>query len=340
MNGRVVVGIVAGVLAGLVATELGLRLHFPEHEANRDYWGRGTFVAAPPYPYRHAPDTTAWVGREGLFGHPITTNAWGYRDARIATDAADGPRVMLVGASFAFGIGVEDDDRLFHIELERALRARSDWPDDSIVFNVSQTGYNAAWITRLMLDERARFQPDVVVQLVPHGFGSQRSEVSDVVDGYRLDPARMARGSFVDAVRTRVFLWMRARSPFDGGVRFHRGRSGAPSVSPDTEAEDPAVLRERFAEFVDALAQVRRDGIAHYLVPIGGARALRPGFASAGARIIDLPSPPAWTPYLPDPHWNEQGHREAAEIVAGRLPPFDRIETRRTRIREQTSRPE
>jgi len=313
------------ILLGLVLTEAGLRVRFPEVEADRLYWGRGAFAPREGFAYGHARGATAMVSRPGRFAHPIATNALGFRDARLPKDAPDSPRIVVAGASFAFGLGVPDPSDLFHVQLERDLRARADWPDDLVVFNVSQSGYTIVSVSRLVRATFGTFRPEAVVELMSNGFGPQRHDGVDIVDGYRLPRARRGAGTILDRFRVGSYTWMRSTNPFAGAWTFHRRRLGL-RVPPEPNPNGtPDEIRERLGVYREMMTMLRREGVPLFAVPVGGARGIVPVLRQMHMNVIELPRVPAWTTFLPDLHWNARGHREAAAIVARRLPPYRAI---------------
>lgn len=324
---------VAWVLLALLGAGLlgegGLRLYFHEHEADRAYWGRGAFRSVAGYPYRHALSTTATIGREGSFGpHRINTNSLGYRDPRTPEPRKNAPRLVLAGSSYAFGIGIESDADLLHAQLERLLRERPDWPANLEVYNLSQTGFNLANLVRLLDDEIDRFDPDaIVLALSPLAWRAQVLAEADVVDGYRLSPSRLFRGSSLDRLRTRSYLVMRWRNPFQGGGEFHERKLLASFTAAGRRAEAMRRAREiqqNVGVMLDSLAalaeRLRRRGVPIYCVPLGqDTQAGTAALEELGLWALAVPTRPEWR--IPsDLHWNERGHREAAAAIASALP--------------------
>ena len=318
-----------GLALGLVALELSLRLTTYEHEADGNYWGRDAFVADEDCGYRHAPSTVATLGRRGVFG-PLTvrTNADGYRDRRPIEPGPDsGPRLMIIGASFMFGLGVEDDEALFAAQLERRLRERDDLPDDLEVLNVSQAGYLAKELEALGRREVPRAQPAMVLLVLTPAVRFTRLEEGvelDVLHGYRLPSTRPGRGSWVDALRTDSWAFMRTeRSPlleasayFEGAGEHSGPDPGERSRGTKLKVPRHVVALSRFLERRDIAFLVMvvyrpwQKDKEHWL-----GKALAPeSFA-----VHELDTPAEWV-LGSDGHWTAEGHAAAAALMAPRLP--------------------
>ncbi len=147
------VGLLAGTLVLLlVVLELGLRA----------FWGgfylkgeRGYVEPSATRGWANAPSTTAVYG-EPEFHFDVRHNALGFRGAEVP--AAKPPaklRVLVLGDSFTYGIGVADDET-FSVRLE-ALDPRFE------VLNTGVNGYGTAQELLLLRDQGLALRPDVVV---------------------------------------------------------------------------------------------------------------------------------------------------------------------------------
>ncbi len=324
---RGIAALLTAVVLGVVLCELGLRLYFFEYEADRTYWGRGAFREADGLPYRHAPSTTAAIGRAGSFGpHYLRTNSLGFRDRREPGAGSPEHRVMMIGASFMFGVGIERYEDLFHVQLERELRARPDWPDDLAVYNLSQTGFNLDSLIRLARRHLDTYRPQVLLMVLPTVVWNRQPPV-DVVDGYLLPTERWLRGSVLDRLRTGSYLVMRWRNPLRGAWEFH-GRTLGLSASDEgvrVDPRDPPELRDqRGLRMLDDLVrlnhELRRRRIGLFTANVGRFSGIsRWNLGSRGIPTMALEPIDDWL--IPgDRHWNERGHREVAARVSRTLP--------------------
>jgi hypothetical protein len=137
------------VLAGL---ELGLRAFWT------GYYVKVQKAYAQPHPVR------GWSNRPSVsvpYGEPefstlVTHNAFGYRGRAIERERRPGSvRVLTLGDSFAYGIGVGDDET-FSAQLERLAPGLE-------VINTGVNGYGTGQELLLLRDEGLAFQPDVVL---------------------------------------------------------------------------------------------------------------------------------------------------------------------------------
>jgi lysophospholipase L1-like esterase len=145
--------VVLGTLAlCALALEVGLRAFWTGF-----YLKEAKSYAAPDAVrgWKNKPSATAVYG-EAEFRIEVTHNALGYRDREIAREKPPGVRrVLLLGDSFAYGIGVADDET-FAARLERLQPGLE-------VINTGVNGYGTAQELLLLRDEGLALAPDVVL---------------------------------------------------------------------------------------------------------------------------------------------------------------------------------
>ncbi|NLF32130.1 MAG: hypothetical protein GX591_14745 [Planctomycetes bacterium] len=279
----------------------------------RGFWGFGAFVADDELSYRFAPDATITGGIEGRVArYSFRTNALGNRSAAADTAPKRAARLALVGASYMAGLGVGDDAALFHNRLQALLRRDGRWPSDVEVHNLSQSGYllqQQCLLVRRTLDA---VRPDVVVLVVRPGKLLFRNRNLAVVNGVPLSKDRLLAGTPLDLLRTRSYLWMRcATSPMLPAL------PGPAPSGEDLTAEEGH--RRQIALLTALKADLDRRGVPLVCLII---QATTPQFEAA----LDAAGIPAC--YLAveahqmipnDHHWNEAGHRHAAEQAAAFL---------------------
>jgi lysophospholipase L1-like esterase len=146
-------GIVVGValLLGIVLAELMLRLAAPQVTMFPRY------VISADYEIEMARSAEIRHGRGRLWNFTYRTNEIGRRGAYIAPDQLTGKAVVTVlGDSFSFGIGVEDDE-VFPAQLGRELGGG--WH----VVNGGMSGWGLDSQIKWYYAVGARYQPEVVV---------------------------------------------------------------------------------------------------------------------------------------------------------------------------------
>jgi GDSL-like lipase/acylhydrolase family protein len=145
------VALVSASVAALVllaaAAELAARLYSPDYLTR----ARGPHVFS---------DTYGWAARRGvaatLAGHPVTLNEQGYRGRALSLPRGRGlTRVVVLGDSVAFGLGVADDETFCS-----RLNAR----DNGIeVANLAVQGYGPDQELLKLERDGLRLEPDLVV---------------------------------------------------------------------------------------------------------------------------------------------------------------------------------
>ena len=129
--------------------------------ALRAVWD-GFYLKGEPYSQRDA--VRGWVNRPNVvvsYGEPefVTTvshNSHGFRGGEVPLEPEPGrKRILVLGDSFAYGVGVEDD------ETFSALLARRD-PDLDVI-NTGVNGYGTNQQLLLLRDDGRQFEPDIVL---------------------------------------------------------------------------------------------------------------------------------------------------------------------------------
>jgi hypothetical protein len=139
-------GLVLGVL------EIGLRL----------FWDG--FYLKTPKGYAHSDPVRGWANRPDVsvpYGEPefhtiVTHNHFGYRSPPVEHERTPGRvRVLVLGDSFAYGVGVQDRET-FSAGLESLA------PELEVI-DTGVNGYGTSQELLLLRDEGLAFQPDVVL---------------------------------------------------------------------------------------------------------------------------------------------------------------------------------
>jgi hypothetical protein len=149
--------VLIGILAGIALIEAGLRV-FTAYVQSRERMDPGLLAYDPRLGWQMAPD---WKGRHVHYDFDVryTTNARGLRGGHWPGRAAgSGPRVAILGDSFTFGLGV-DDDETFVQRLNAA--------DTGTTFlNAGIVGYSTDQQFLYLRDRLASWQVDRLVLVV------------------------------------------------------------------------------------------------------------------------------------------------------------------------------
>jgi hypothetical protein len=144
-------GFVLSTLLAVAALEIALRLFYPQ-ETLRPRW-----AYSPQYCFTVYPDVRMVHERPGRWRFVYTTNAQRYRGKLIPASSADRASfVVVLGDSYTFGAGVEDDE-VYAAVLQRALG------DPYRVVNLGIGGWGLTQEIRRYHDFGAGYHPRIVV---------------------------------------------------------------------------------------------------------------------------------------------------------------------------------
>lgn len=316
--------LVAGTstLLALSVGELSLRLRLQEEQASGAYFGLGAFQAHPDTGYVHRPGFRGRAFRAGAFDCPVAIDAPGLRQRDTEAQLGYPQRLLLLGDSFVFGLGVAEE-QTFATALKVALNA-----EGVGVINGGQTGYGvaqaAAWGKRLL----SEVEPEAVLLTVYVGNDFENDYYKDykrveIIHGRPLDRERVLPWAAVDYLRTHSYLWMRVagkanRAAYRKRLEEWKRLVAAPLPERLTVMEPTlSALRSLLTSCAqhDAMLGVailptrRRPPEIKYLVPH-----LRNWLEGMGVVTLQL-SPKTFKrkkDFLgPDDHWSASGHAKA-----------------------------
>ncbi|MFA6292707.1 MAG: GDSL-type esterase/lipase family protein [Victivallales bacterium] len=141
----------------LLAAEIVIRIFFPQQDSMR--W----FVSDPDYGYLNRKSFSQdYVYSKTGFLMRVRTNSLGHRgpepDKAILGDK-DATRILLIGDSFTFGYGVENEDH-FGTLLEQKLRDKG---RKCTVLNSGVAGWGSLQALNYARDHFEQFRPDIVI---------------------------------------------------------------------------------------------------------------------------------------------------------------------------------
>jgi len=163
---RVKVAVVtAAILVTCVFTELGLRVYgayappvYPPRPAQPD-----VYQPDPDVGYRLWPSKTSpfrYPRRSGVIV-PVTANSDGFRNSREFDEHDGRARILVIGDSFTFGLGVRAEDRF----TEQLETSESGWRVD----NMAMPGWGLDLMVRALERYGRKADPDIVVLAIYSG---------------------------------------------------------------------------------------------------------------------------------------------------------------------------
>jgi hypothetical protein len=195
-----------GSLLPLGLGEVGLRLFAPQ-PTGPVWFTFDPELGALPTPGEHGERTLP-----GIYRFSFTNDAQGLRADPTAPGAVPRHTVLVLGDSFTYGLGVNDDQTFCHVlqeELAHDLPTR--------VVNAGSPGKGTDYALRFLLARQATLRPDLVLlAFFKNDFGDNaRDTYFHLTSGGRLEPrpprdARSKRRLFLE--RFPGFGWLLSRS--------------------------------------------------------------------------------------------------------------------------------
>ena len=323
--------VLVGLVIALLLAEGLVRVFFDEPVQPR-------FVIDPGYGVRaNKPNVETRHYVPGDYEVGITTNSAGMRGQREYPEARvpGKRRVLLLGDSFVFGYGVEDQDVVSAV-LEDLLNAGDATGGGYEVINLSVSGVGQAE-ELVTWEKRARnYDPDVVVMFyfendVGNNASSELYKVAAdgtlTRTGNSFLPGTNLQDSLLSIGPTRWLFehsqaWNLIRNRLSSLVQKSLIRKQGLKSYDDLTPEAVALTR---ALLVQMIADIRRDGAEPVFVLIPEKRHMSVtsfplSLAEAqelGARVVDgREYLSAEDYYVRDSHWRPVGHRKTAERLA------------------------
>ena len=315
---RVLLVLFAFAISG-PAAEIAMRAFAREQQANGNYWGIGAFEPDDLLGYRHAAGFRGYAYREGVFDCPVEIGPNNLRQSNVAEQAAFPRRLLILGDSMAFGLGVNE-------EATFATLAQGRFNPEGIgVIDGSQTGYSATQEVGFGIPLAERFHPDaIILSLYPENdiqgdyyAGFRNVEVKY---GYRLRKNRWLPFAPFDYLRTHSYV-----------LKFLEGMKNR--VKSKLRSFEFARLAEtRRAEVMqptlDALGELQAYSAARdirfgvLMIPAMAGESLfdeplRTALGEAGIPFLDLGGGRLGREdyFGGDGHCNERGHAKIAEYL-------------------------
>jgi hypothetical protein len=253
----------ARALAGrsLLGLAPGPRMLAPRNEAERRSAASGN---AGPYAVHRDPrvgyvlraDTVLDVG-----GVAVRSDALGLRRRTGAAHAGPALRVVVLGDSVAFGLGVADDETLAE-QLERRLEALR--PPDAPpveVLTVAQPGWNTRNAVSFLLDHWDVLRPDVVVYLpVANDLDDtngllESGFLTPAPDPAQADPWLSSAAGASQALQRKILAGLD-----EAGLQQLKQRAGPKALDSDLSPESSRRYDDNARLLVELAAVLEREG--------------------------------------------------------------------------------
>ena len=332
-----------GSLLALGLGEVGLRLFAPQ-PTGPVWFTYDPELGAIPTPGEHGERTLP-----GIYRFSFTHDAQGLRVDPAPAGAVPRYTVLVLGDSFTYGLGVDDDRTFCHL-LQEALA-----PDlPTRVVNAGNPGKGTHYALRFFLLRQATLRPDLVLfGFFKNDFGDNaRDTYFSLTPTGRLEPrpprdARSRRRLLLE--RLPGFSWLLSRSHLvnlfrQAAVRLtvDKFAPGQPTSRPEDGPRGPVWVDERRVEqtrlYLKALSEATTAHASSLLVfyvpdlrdcwlvrqgrPISpDESAFREITADLGLRSLSLTPALAGSPeplerlYLADGHWTPTAHAMVARAL-------------------------
>jgi hypothetical protein len=283
-----------GLLAAFALAEFALRTFAPQRTGPVQ-WAWDPELGPIP-----VPNQSGTRSLPGVYAYRYRNNSGGFRGAREWSEAARARhRVLLLGDSFAYGIGVDDEDT-FAAVAERRLR---DGGADVAVVNAGVGGTGTEYALNLFRKRGAALRPEVVFLAVHandfedncrHEYYERRSDGSLVPVFPKPHPVR-TKGWFASS---RAYGWLIARSHLANWAKqawlnsplLNRRREGIIAYKADSFQVPPPWRQETDALLAELQGEVERSGarfVLAYVPSFYDTRAMRrAGSASAAEGLV------------------------------------------------------
>jgi lysophospholipase L1-like esterase len=339
-----VLSLVLGLLLSIATFEAGSRLlgiHFPALRSAE----AGLWTYDPVKGWFQTPGAVGRVDLGGPDAGHVRINSLGLRGPETPLAKAPGvKRVVVLGDSFVFGVGV-DQDHVFTTRLQNLIEARR--PGEIEVLNLGVAGYSTDQELLLFEDLGQRLRPDVVVLVMCDN--DFEANTLDFVYGRYYKPTFELEGSG-DVRRANgevprlgswqsVKLWLGQRSNLWNFVRSRTSRrprlqgllDAFQVATPRRSGADELELTTRLVVRLRDRAEATGARFVAFNTGHRGERttlfhALRPRLAQQGVEHLGLeeflgkararqPDRNWDFAALGDIHWNVDGHQLAAQVV-------------------------
>lgn len=176
--------------------------HYPELYQQNDAYG---------YSLKPSMTTTYWYPQNNPRELTVHSNSYGFRSNRELSKTSDKIEILVLGDSFVFGEGVEEDERFTNI-LERL---QPNWQVD----NLGMTGWGPDLMLMALEKVGLSVNPDAVVLCIyTHDFRRIRPYYAGIgfkIPRYKLKSGKLTRTSYPkQPVREKLYLVQAIRNAY------------------------------------------------------------------------------------------------------------------------------
>jgi hypothetical protein len=281
----------------LVVIEIALRLFFPQP------LGPVQFAVDPDLGFIPVPNQKAMRTLPGVYAYTYSNNSLGLRGPEI--HAKTKPRILVLGDSFTYGIGVNDDETFCSI-LQSLL------PEHEVI-NGGNGGKGTDYALKFYRTKGKQLQPDIVILVFTgNDFADNQLNVYYSPD---LTPKVLNQQKpFI--TRVPVYEWLISHSHLAGLLKSASiNRPKGPLPTPDeqlTEKYLRALLTDIPSLKVFYISPYNQEGLREQeaFQRVCERLNIGPIYFRFGAED-----------YLAEGHWKPSGHRKAAQIIFSTLSP-------------------
>lgn len=312
--------IVFTCLSPIIILEFSLRAIYGEEEVNGNYWGIGAFEPSASLGFLHKANFTGYAVRKNVFKTFIKINNINLRQSDYNEQIKNSTRVLLLGDSFAFGLGVEEHKNFTSL-INQELN-----PYDIGIINGAQTGYcvEQERLLGVILSDSVR--PKVILlALFPdndiQGDYLKDFKNIDVKFGYRLSKNRFSPIVPIDFLRTHSYLWLHTGAGRLDQIKepqkltkFNQLAKIQPEEVIIPTLNSLQMLSKYCEQFAISFAVVLippPKGSTIFDIP------LKNYFEAEKIKVLDLTTKDFQRHdyFVGDGHWNEAGHTKAATHI-------------------------
>ncbi len=287
--------IVCSLLAALLLCEGSLRLFLPQPI------GPVQFVVDSNLGLLPVPNQRATRTLPGVYAYSYSNNSIGLRGSEVGGKTR--PRILVLGDSFTYGIGVNDDETFCSI-LQQKL------PSQEII-NAGNGGKGTDYELKFYRTVGRGFQPDLVLLVFfENDFVDNSAEVYYTRDliAKKLEIHKPALTNF------RLYHWLAEHSHLVNLVKstlVNRMSDGRPKVGPRNDELTELYLSALKGEvpklevfYLPASPRLNGSAEEQAFSQICAHLEIRPHFLRFAA-----------DDYFAEGHWKPSGHRKAAELI-------------------------